>query len=283
MHPLLTFIIPVRHPANSVDWIEQKNRLTDTIASISAQKNPLWQAVIVANNGSDLPELPPKFRVEWVDFLPNPIHDMRSAPLEQVYDQVRLDKGRRVLLGMLSGRSEYYMIVDDDDFISNKITSFVADNNGGPGWKIDRGYLWSSGGYIISKYDDFSNYCGTSLIIRSDIYNLPDRFVEAGETYIKDMLGSHVRITQILLQRGIALAPLPFRGAIYRIGHPGAHSRSSGLLAGMMRLSRLRRPRQWLRDIIALRPITPAIRREFFAATPKYKLKTAPIKASTIR
>jgi hypothetical protein len=36
-----------------------------------------------------------------------------------------------------------------------------------------------------------------------------------------------------------------------------------------MRLSRLRRPRQWLRDIIALRPITPAIRREFFAVTPK--------------
>ena len=59
MRPYVTFIIPVRHQSNSKDWSSLKVNLAQTITSISAQTNKNWHAVIVANQGADLPDLPP--------------------------------------------------------------------------------------------------------------------------------------------------------------------------------------------------------------------------------
>ena len=41
---------------------------------------------------------------------------------------------------------------------------------------------------------------------------------------VKDMLGSHRRIRDILKSKGVPLQPLPFRGAVYRVGNAGSHS-----------------------------------------------------------
>ncbi len=265
---LVTFIIPVRHQANSNDWTSLKSRLSQTIASISGQSNGDWRGVIVANEGADLPDLPPKFSVERVTFPPNQLHDINGADRERVYDAFRLDKGRRVLSGMLSARdSRFFMIVDDDDFVSANIVEFAAKNSTANGWKIDRGYLWNEGGRLLLHHNDFANFCGTSLIIRSDLYGLPATFEEADIDYIKSMLGSHVRIGKILAEAGSPLGSLPFRGAIYRVGHAGAHSKSSNLIrTHFLNASVLRRPRQLLSNLSRVRPLDQSLRREFFGA-----------------
>ncbi|MBM7043804.1 MULTISPECIES: galactosyl transferase [Rhizobium] len=263
---LVTFIIPVRHQANSNDWPSLKRRLSQTIASISGQSNGDWRAVIIANEGADLPDLPPKFSVERVTFPPNQLFDLHSAEREQVYEAVRLDKGRRILTGMLSARnSRFFMIVDDDDFVSANVVEFAAENVDANGWKIDRGYLWSEGGRLLLHHNDFANYCGTSLIIRSDLYQLPATFEDADVDYIKSMLGSHVRIGKLLADQGHPLGSLPFRGAIYRVGHSGAHSKSTNLLrAYFLNSSVLRHPRQFLRNLSRLRLLGRDLRSEFF-------------------
>ena len=116
-------------------------------------------------------------------------------------------------------------------------------------------------------YDDFANYCGTSLIIQSRLYDLPATLEAADIDYVKSMLGSHVRIGNILAERGTPLEALPFRGAIYRVGHSGAHSKSSGLLATYFFNARaLRRPRQLLRNLRRVRPLDRGLRNEFFGA-----------------
>ncbi|OCJ00230.1 galactosyl transferase [Rhizobium sp. AC27/96] len=265
---LVTFIIPVRHQANSNDWPSLKSRLSQTIASISGQSNGDWRAVIVANEGADLPDLPPKFSVERVTFPPNLLHDINGADREKVYDAFRLDKGRRVLAGMLSARdTRFFMIVDDDDFVSAGIVEFAGKNSDANGWKIDRGYLWNEGGRLLLHHNDFANYCGTSLIIRSDLYRLPASFEEADIDYIKSMLGSHVRIGKMLAEAGHPLASLPFRGAIYRVGHSGAHSKSSNLLrTHFLNPSVLRHPRQLLGNLSRVRPLDRNLRNEFFGA-----------------
>ena len=113
----LTFLIPVRHPNNSPDWSRLKANLEQTIASIAGQTHHDWRAVIIANAGSDLPALPAQVEVEWVDFSPNVLHDKGTASRDEVLDAFRMDKGRRVLKGMLRARdSRFFMIVDDDDF-----------------------------------------------------------------------------------------------------------------------------------------------------------------------
>ncbi|MBB5575759.1 galactosyl transferase [Rhizobium paranaense] len=265
---LLTFVIPVRHQANSSDWPLLKRRLAQTIVSISAQSNGDWRAVIVANEGADLPDLPQNFTDQRVRFPPNPLHDLHSAEREQVYEAVRLDKGRRILAGMLSQRdTRFFMIVDDDDFVSANIVDFVARNTNANGWKIDQGYLWSEGGRLLPHHNDFANYCGTSLIIRSDLYRLPACFEDAKADYIKSVLGSHVRIGKLPADAGSPLGSLPFRGAIYRVGHSGAHSKSSNLLRTyFLNRSLLSQPRQFVRNLRCARLLSPTLQNEFFGA-----------------
>lgn len=265
---LVTFIIPVRHQANANDWSAVKSRLSQTIASISGQTHSDWRAIIVANEGADLPDLPPQFSAVRVTFPPNQFYDLTDANREMAYDAVRLDKGRRILSGMLAAAgSTFFMVVDDDDFISSRIAAFMSEHRQANGWKIDKGYLWSEGGRFLLHHNDFSNYCGTSLIIRAELYGLPASVEEANAEYVKTMLGSHVKIGKILADAGNPLSPLPFRGAIYRVGHSGAHSKSIRLMkAHFLNKWALRNPHHLLGNLAKVRLIGSLLRNEFFGA-----------------
>jgi hypothetical protein len=262
----VTFVIPVRHPQNSRDWSQLKATLAQTVRSIAAQTNDDWRAVIVANEGSSLPPLPQRFMVEWVDFPPNPQHEQGSAPREAFLDAFRLDKGRRVLKGMLSARdTRFFMIVDDDDFVSARITQHAVDHPNANGWIVHVGYVWNDGGKMLYRHPALNLVCGSSLIIRSDLYQLPRTFEEASEDYIKDMLGSHRRIGALLARRGTPLEPLPFPGAIYRVGHASSHSRTPPILTKyVFNADTLRHPRQMVVNLARLRFINDAAKREFF-------------------
>ncbi len=263
---MVTFIIPVRHQDNARDWGLLKANLTQTIASISNQTNGDWRGIIVANEGADLPDLPERFEVERVTFPPNNLHEIDKADIEAVYDAFRADKGRRVLMGMLRARdSRFFMIVDDDDFVNAGIVQYASENSNANGWAIDRGYIWDDGGKLLLGYDEFNHLCGTSLIVRSDLYGLPESFEDASLDWIKTMLGSHVRIAGILAQRGTPLGTLPFRGAVYRVAHAGSHSKAPGILVKyFLSWEALKRPRRLLRNLGKLRLVGETAKREFF-------------------
>lgn len=263
---LVTFIIPVRHQDNARDWSLLKQNLVQTVASISNQTNGNWRGIIVANEGADLPDLPERFSVERVTFPPNNLHEIDKADLEAVYDAFRADKGRRVLKGMLAARdSRFFMIVDDDDFVSARIVQHVSENPDANGWTIDRGYIWDDGGKLLLGYNEFNHICGTSLIVRGDNYGLPERFEDASLDWIKSMLGSHVRIADILAGRGTPLLPLPFHGAVYRVAHGGSHSKAPSLLVKyFLSWEAFKRPRRLLRNLGRLRLVGDTAKREFF-------------------
>jgi hypothetical protein len=268
---LVTFIIPVRHQDNARDWSLLKANLLHTIASISNQTNDDWRGIIVANEGADLPDLPERFDVERVTFPPNDMHELgKSGNIEDFYDAFRADKGRRVLKGMLRARdSRFFMIVDDDDFVSARIVQYASENPDANGWTIDRGYIWDDGGKLLLGYDDFNHLCGTSLIIRSDVYGVPKRFEDASLDWIKSMLGSHVSIADILAKRGTPLATLPFRGAVYRVAYGGSHSKAPSLLAKyFLSWEAFKRPRRMLRNLGKLRRVDETAKREFFGGAP---------------
>jgi hypothetical protein len=265
---VLTFVIPVRHPDNSKNWPQLKRLLAQTAAAISRQDSDDWRAVVVANTGADLPALPQRFEVKRVDFPPNPRHDLGQdeAEKEAVYDAFRYDKGRRVLAGMLQARdSDYFMIVDDDDFVSCRLSRFVADHGDANGWYINNGYVWTDGGRSLYLHPKFHKFCGTSHIVRADLMELPASFEDATPQYIKQMLGSHLFLDGYLRDSGKPLSPLPFVGAVYRIGHPGAHSKSASLLRTFVfQRSLVKRPWVVFRNLLRMRLITSRVRREYF-------------------
>lgn len=269
---MLTFVIPIRHPANSKDWQALKRNLVQTVTAIARQEHDAWRAVVVANTGADLPPLPPRFEIKRVEFPPNNLHELQQADRETVYEAFRWDKGRRVLAGMLHARATddsdtYFMIVDDDDFVSCKLAGFVASHQGANGWYLETGYVWSEGGRTLYRHPAFHKFCGTSHIVRADLMELPARFEDASETYIKRMLGSHIFIDDYMRSKGAPLAPLPFFGAVYRIGHAGAHSKSGRLLKTFVLQRRfIKRPWLLVRNILRLQPLTPRLGAEFFGS-----------------
>jgi hypothetical protein len=265
---LLTFIIPVRHHANSRDWPQLVDYLRQTVGSLERQESGDWRCVIVANEGSDLPSFSSRVTVHRVDFPPNPHHDPGSTDLESFRDAVRLDKGRRVLAGMRqAGPTDYFMTVDDDDYVSNRIAGFVAQARGEPGWFLRDGYVWTTGGRLLYRHDNFNHYCGTSHIVRHDLIDLGVEDDEAGIAYVKKMLGSHMAIADALARAGAPLLQLPFAGAVYRIGHANAHSRSSSLLRQFLFNRRyLSNPRRLLQSLRRFRLRTARANREFFGS-----------------
>lgn len=265
----ITFVIPVRHPANARDWSQLKSNLTQTVRSIAAQDHGDWRGIIVANEGSDLPTLPERFGVEWVQFAPNAQHNQQAGlSREDFRNAFRIDKGRRVLKGMLRTRdSRFFMIVDDDDFVSARITRFALQHPDAHGWTVDDGYVWSDGGRLLLKHNAFNQICGTSLIVRADAYGLPERFEDATPAYMMGMLGSHIRPHEVLARQGTPLARLPFHGAVYRVGQSSSHSQAPKILRQFfLNREAVRRPRQFVRRLSGLRMLTPAIQREFFGA-----------------
>ena len=266
MSGVLTFIIPVRHPENSPDWSALKLRLAQTIRSIAGQDDAGWRAIVVANKGSDLPPLPRNFRLMQVGFPPNPMFEQGDNDRETFLNSCRLDKGRRVLSGLLQAdRSGYSMVVDDDDFVSCRLAGFAASRPDENGWYMQKGYVWGDGGKLIYEHGDFWKFCGTSHIIRTGLYDLPSRIEEADPNHVRKIFGSHVFVRGYLEARARPLQPLPFVGAIYRIGHVGAHSKSRGLARQVFfRREILKNPLKLAQRFSRLRLLDAAVRRQFW-------------------
>ena len=263
---VLTFIIPLRHPENSPDWPALKRRLAQTIRSIAGQDDARWRAIIVANEGADLPALPGNFALKQVRFPPNPMFEQGDNDREAFLDSCRLDKGRRVLTGILEAdRDGYCMVVDDDDLVSSRLTSFAAGRPGGYGWYVQTGYIWGDGGRLIYEYADFWKFCGTSHIVRTALYELPASVEDADPDYLRRIFGSHVFIRGHLEARGTPLEPLPFVGAVYRIGHVGSHSKSTGLVRQVFfKREILKNPLKLAQRFSRLRLLDAAVRQQFW-------------------
>jgi hypothetical protein len=261
----IAFVIPVRHQDNATDWPGLKRRLAQTMQSIANQQSASWRGVVVANTGADLPDMPNGFEVCRVDFPPNPKYDINDVNRNEALDTFRFDKGRRVLMGMLQVRdSEYAMIVDDDDFVSNRLVDWIERNIDVDCCDFDVGLKWSEGVPVTFLEKNFTKVCGTSHIVRLKYYKLPETFAAASETYIKNYLGSHHQISAFVRDAGGTVRSLPFPGAIYRVGHPGAHSQSKGIVwANLLDPKLMRQPRRWLRNMRSVRVVTTSMRREF--------------------
>jgi hypothetical protein len=262
----LTFIIPVRHQANAKDWARLKQKLAETMRSIAQQDGGGWRAVVVANQGADLPELPDGFEVKWVDFPPNQISLQNAADKDQFYEALRRDKGRRVLAGMLhAGDTGYLMVVDDDDFVSRRLASFVAANVGANGWFVRDGYIWKEGGRLLFRPTDFSRICGSSHIVRTDLYRLPASVETADDAYVQRVLGSHIFTYDYFAEAGTPLAPLPFVGAVYRIAHAESATSSGGIIGNYVKKNSVWfLIKRFVRQVLRLQLKTRRVEQEFF-------------------
>lgn len=265
----LTFIIPVRHPDNLRDPAAQTRILNRTFASIAAQTISSWRAVVIANHGTELPELSDGFEVVWVDYAPNPRHELNAHDFQNAMDFFRLDKGRRVWSGMNAfPDTHYFMIVDDDDYVSRDLTAYARAHRGANGWFIRYGYGIDPDGGVAIELDRFHKTCGTSHIARADLYDLPDIDDPNFAEYVKKWLGSHGATTEHFEAIDAPLSALPFHGAVYLMNNPNSHSRSNRLLRQyIFNMDTVRRPWNLFAKLSQLTRVNHAFRTEFLGNT----------------
>jgi hypothetical protein len=138
-----------------------------------------------------------------------------------------LDRDIKIRLALHRGLERgatHTMVVDADDCVSCRLSEHVSRQPSVCGWYLKRGYFLSGRtGNLWLRTGDFHRWTGTSYIIRSDIYNMPESLVAADfadtSLFEKTYYLRHSRGISELRRRGCRLRPLPFPGAVYVVDH----------------------------------------------------------------
>ena len=263
---MLTFVIPVRHPSSIADPALARSLMAETLASLAGQTHPGWGCVIAAERDAELPALPQGVEVVETDI---PAPDLPDFRVDKQTNRVmvRLDKGARIMTALVAMQPRgHVMVVDYDDLVSRRLAALAAERPEANGWYFDSGLLYS-GGAIVSAYPKgFNRLCGTSVIVHSRLLRIPPTMAGFEPEYTARTLGGHIWIRGDLEASGTPLEPLPFPGAVYRIGHGHSASLSETLWGRIVNRSTIRRPMEIVRQLMQLRPLDRSVRQEFFGA-----------------
>ncbi|WP_460275541.1 hypothetical protein [Celeribacter sp. ULVN23_4] len=207
------------------DHTAQLRYLEQTFASIAGQVTPGWKAWVVGHRSQSLPKLPNKFEFVPIDFPAEPLLFSAKTRAEH-YHAVRLDKGRRVLAAFQEmQRSEVFMVVDDDDFVSARLAHFVSTTEVPSGYHINSGYIWDVEKNFIAPSNKFHTICGTSLLISVEFMQRQVPVIGSQNEALITELGSHKTVVDRALREGLPFSPVPFPGAIYRMGSSNSDSK----------------------------------------------------------
>ena len=249
---MIAFLIPLPHPKSCRSYSRVASLLEDTLLSVCSQEDPDYHVIVICSERPSVSFDHPKVEYLRVNFEP-----LRAVKKGLRTDRgIRTDKGCRLFLGLQHARKfepSHVMFVDDDDFISNRISAHVKGYHEANGWFIQRGYRYAHGCSRLAVAEDFNKRCGSCHIIRYELLEwheeLPtdaskeEIISKVDSYYLKRVIGGHRRAPRFFARKGTPLQPLPFRGAVYHLNHGGNFSgrRSYGNLATVPLTDELRR------------------------------------------
>jgi hypothetical protein len=250
---MLIFIIPLRSKAVSHDWQRVSDLCVRTVISCCQQSDSGSHTILVCHEKPFLPAGLKNLSVIEVDF---PIPIDKHAQM--------LDKYRKIQRGLIHARAMvplYWMKVDSDDCVSNRLAGFVASNPKAEGWLFNKGWVHQENSSTVYLYrKNFFKLCGTSSIIYNR--NTTDLPVSMGESLQKfSYLNiSHSELDKFAIMEGKKFNRLPFPGAIYCAGTGENHS-------GFLGVHSYKSRAWWLRRLLNTRLISSRLRHEFGLTT----------------
>ena len=264
---MITFLVPIRHPGSVPNWSLVRDLVATTLRSIAAQDHPDWACYVALEAGAEIDSPPEGVRVARTR-IPDP-HLPREMAARAA--AVRRDKGARLVAALSAavedGRAAgHVMICDYDDLVSRRLADHAAARPEADGWTVERGHLWDGGRWTLLFPGVFHQLCGTSLIVHARHLTGPD-----GPLHRRDaadrLLGSHKFLARDLAAAATPLEPLPFPGAVYRMGTGVNAMNPRGLMRWVTHPLRVRRhPTRQLRALAAMRRVGSSFRREFMGA-----------------
>jgi hypothetical protein len=209
---MLVFIIPLKSKQICQSWERVSQLFARTAKSTCNQTTDNFRVIVVCNEKPNI-EFNHKNLIYIQRDFTLPSLDWRSK---------NIDRTRKLITGLTYARElnpSHIMSVDADDCVSKHLAEFVNSHSQSNGWLINKGYSYTEGDKIIRLMrKGFERYCGTSNIVRYDLYNVPEIIDEITEAkYLESIFNyyRHREITDTLAKQGTPLEPLPFPGAIY--------------------------------------------------------------------
>jgi len=246
---MLVFIIPLRSRAVSHNWEKVAALCARTVASCCRQSKGESRTFLVCR---EAPALPVGLKNLTIIAEPFPVPQDKSAQMQ--------DKYRKIQRGLIAARSLapfFWMKVDSDDCVSNRLAGFAQAHEKSPGWFFRRGWIHEENTRTAYwERQGFFKVCGTSSILacrRPE--ELPASMDEPLEkfTYLST---PHNELDQVSVRQGTPLWELPFAGAVYCTGTGENWTGSRGV--------RDYRSKKWmLRRLMNTRFATPRWREEF--------------------
>jgi glycosyltransferase involved in cell wall biosynthesis len=213
---MVTFIIPVKSEKVSGSWSQFSKLFERTLKSVTNQTSQNFRVIVVCHEKPETTFTHPGVKYIYVDF---PVPALKTAPKEKHDGLKEEDKSKKILAGVAYAEkydTDFYMVVDADDCISNRIVAHIENNKSSNqvGWYINKGYFYREGDKIISlNRNNFNTLCGTCIIVRPKY--IKDIFQE-----VPHLLYVHQTET---FNDGAELAQLPFPGAVYSMANGENH------------------------------------------------------------
>ncbi|MEO1676635.1 MAG: glycosyltransferase family 2 protein [Pseudomonadota bacterium] len=222
--PRFVFLIPLVGRKQAGDWDVVVDRLRDTLASIDAQSCADRRVVIC---GQDKPAGFPRDQRDM--FL--------QASAFSPVGRSKTDRARksrqiaRALHALVPGFS-YVVIMDADDILHPDLCAYIARDNNGRGYLIDRGWMVGPKGGVAPLTPEpghyaFWEYCGTCAIVAVDTER---QWLHA--RYLSRFVAHHHVFGRMAEAHGYPLDPVPFPAALYLFNHGSNTSVLHGRAAG---------------------------------------------------
>ncbi|TCS62417.1 hypothetical protein EDD52_109157 [Primorskyibacter sedentarius] len=206
----VVFLIPLVGQHHVGDWQAVQERLQVTLASLTAQDNPNWHAVICCQ---DQPALPDDPRITYLPFDdPTPGND-KWRKLAALYNH----------LPKLGIRAGYAMSFDADDLLRQGSVAEMLDRQA-PGYLVEAGYVLDAATSTVALADapsltqplrkPFWKLCGSCAALRFDL-SLPGTV-----DFLREMTQHEHRMFPYLARlAGQRLKPLSRPSVLYILNH----------------------------------------------------------------
>lgn len=262
---MLVFIVPLKSRKSSKSWEIVSKLFERCIKSICNQTSSEFRVIVVHHEKPDITFTHPSISYYQANFPPPP---------EQHYGLQTIDKAKKVVTALIFAQKfhpSHVMIVDADDCISKYLAEFVNGNHHCYGWFMDKGYEYQEGSNrIYLRRKKFYKLCGTSNIIKAEMYQLPE---STDSPNLENYYMKHKSVRKILAERDVIIEPLPFVGTVYIDANTGENKSTQRTIFNIIKNNPrvLWRPvKKTFMQTFKSQPLTENIRNEFFLYPIKY-------------
>lgn len=207
MKPRFAFVLPLRNPAVAKDWNATVSLCVETLRSLSNTENADHEIVLVCK---DFPDIEVG---ENITILRQPFPDP-----QRTWEAQHHDKYAKIKMGLAhlhqKQRPYYIMKFDADDIVSNKLASFVMQDDNRVGYYLESGYILNAEKRLALCENDFHKRCGSSNILFAQPDMLPHSMKD--DTRYDLLTQGHNIVCETFARRNTPLTAIPFPAAIYR-------------------------------------------------------------------